>query len=158
MLHLDGPVLSNQLVLHFVTPQSSFCEVFQQVGIHNLWERRKTYSATFPSRDTRLWRHSEYILLHSRSPETLLRAPCVCRCCWCRAQWTRCYPGSGQWKLWAWGPRADCSSHHAWGHTGGAREELNQGWATISTYIIYDISDINSKKDLQEDLLGNLFL
>lgn len=51
-LYLDGPVLSNQLVLHFVAPQSSFCEVLQQVRIHNLWERQKTHSATFPSMDT----------------------------------------------------------------------------------------------------------
>lgn len=54
MLYLDGPVLSNQLVLHFVTPESSICEVFQQVRIHYLREKQKTYSATLSSRDTTL--------------------------------------------------------------------------------------------------------
>lgn len=44
-LYLDGPVLSNQLVLHFITPQSSLCQVLQQVRIYNLWQRWKTHSA-----------------------------------------------------------------------------------------------------------------
>lgn len=56
-LYLDGPILGNQLVLNSVTPQSSFCEVLQQVRVHNLWERPKRHLATFPSMDTGLWRH-----------------------------------------------------------------------------------------------------
>ena len=56
-------------------------------------------------------------------PETLQRAPCGCRCCWCTAQWTHCCPGFGQWKLWAWGPRADCSLRRAWG--GGCKSGMS---------------------------------
>lgn len=36
ILYLDRTIMSNQLVLHSVVPQATFCEVFQQVRIHNL--------------------------------------------------------------------------------------------------------------------------
>lgn len=41
-MYLDRPILSNQLVLHLIIPQSSVCEVFQQVGIHNLCKEKLT--------------------------------------------------------------------------------------------------------------------
>lgn len=40
--YLDRPILSNQLVLHLIIPQSSVCEVFQQVGIHDLCREKLT--------------------------------------------------------------------------------------------------------------------
>lgn len=39
---LDGAILSNQLVLHVIVPQSSFREVLQQVRIDNLPKRQCT--------------------------------------------------------------------------------------------------------------------
>lgn len=37
--HLDRTVVSDQLILHAVAPQSSFREVFQQVRVDNLQAR-----------------------------------------------------------------------------------------------------------------------
>lgn len=45
--YLDRTIMSNQLVLHRVVPQATFCEVFQQVRIHNLWARWDTHSNLF---------------------------------------------------------------------------------------------------------------
>lgn len=45
--YLYGTILSNQLVLHLITPQGSFCEVLQEVRVHNLWERKYSFYLVF---------------------------------------------------------------------------------------------------------------
>lgn len=60
MLHLDGPILSNQLVLHLIAPQSSLREIFQQMRIHYLWEKWKNTQKTFVLR-----RHDAYTVVCS---------------------------------------------------------------------------------------------
>lgn len=41
-MYLDGAILGNQLVLHFIIPQPPVREIFQQVRIHNLHRERTT--------------------------------------------------------------------------------------------------------------------
>lgn len=118
-LYLDRTVVSDQLILHAVAPQSSLREVFQQVGVHNL-QVRPNFALSFSHS---CQRGDETILLHVCRPETLLKGPCACRCCWCRLRRTRCSPGSGQWRLWAWEPAAGCSWRHVWGRT-----QANMSW------------------------------
>lgn len=155
MLYLNGPVLSNQLVLHFITPQSSFCEVFQQVRIHYL-RSRKIYSATLSCRDTQLWRYSCHILFMHADLKLSWEHPASVDVAGVGLNGLVVTQDLGSWSCGHGGQEQTVpytmsedmpETERVW-----IRDELQ------SPHILdKKMRNVNNKKDTQEDLLGNFF-